>query len=172
MDDAAAVGVAQGVGNLADEVDSQVQRQGGALLLEVVIETDLAGLAAKQDGGAEFMLGVSLCFEDAGVAEALEDVVFAFRHLVHDAGIDRRLAGNEVNADSADIVLEGYVFRVPILESAVRAFGGAVDELDILFLAQRGAGLEGADDTRRFVAVALADADTVGFGELVAEFGV
>jgi hypothetical protein len=122
VDDAAAMGVAEGVGDLADEVDAEVQGEGGAVLLEVVVEADFAGFVAEEDGGAEFVLGEGLGFEDVIVAEAAEDVVLALGHFVDDAGIDGGLAGDDVDADAAGIVLERDVLGVPVLEGVVGAF--------------------------------------------------
>ena len=53
MDDAAAVGVAESVGDLANEIDPEVQGEGCAVLLEVMVEADLARLVAKEDGWAD-----------------------------------------------------------------------------------------------------------------------
>ena len=89
---------------------------------EVVVEADFAGLVAEEDGGAEFVLGEGLGFEDVVVAEAAEDVVLAFGHFVDDAGIDGGLARDDVDADTAGIVLERYVLGVPVLEGVVWAF--------------------------------------------------
>ena len=142
MDDAAAVGVADGVGDLADEVDAEVQGEGGAVLLEVVVEADFARLVAEQDGGAELVLGEGLGLENVGVAEAAEDVVFAFGHFVDDAGIDGGLAGNDVDADAAGIVLQGDVLGAPVLERVVGAFA---EEFLEFVVADAAVALGGSD---------------------------
>jgi hypothetical protein len=116
------MGVAEGVGDLADEIDAEVQGEGRTVLLEEVVETDFAGFVAEEDGGAEFVLGEGLSFEDVVVAKAAEDVVLAFGHFVDDAGIDGGLARDDVDADTAGIVLERDVLGVPVLEGVVGAF--------------------------------------------------
>ena len=93
-----------------------------SVLLEVVVQADFARLVAEEDGGAEFVLGEGLGFEDVIVAEAAEDVVLAFGHLVDDARIDGGLAGDDVDADAAGVVLERDVLGVPVLEGVVGAF--------------------------------------------------
>jgi hypothetical protein len=106
VDDSAAMSVTDGVGDLADEVDAQVQGEADAVLLEVVVEADFAGFVAEEDGGSELMLGEYLRFKDVIVAKAAEDVVFAFRHFVDATRVDSGLAGDDVDADAAGIVLE------------------------------------------------------------------
>jgi len=81
-----------GVGDLADEIDPEVEGEGGPVLLQVVVEADLAGLVAEEDGWAELVFGEGLGFEDVLVAEAAENVVFAFGHPMHLPRIDLRLA--------------------------------------------------------------------------------
>jgi len=142
VDDAASMGVAEGVGDLADEIDADVQGEAGAVLLEVVVETDFAGFVAEEDGWAEFVLGKGLSFEDVVMAEAAEDVVLAFGHLVDDAGIDGGLAGDDVDADAAGIVLERDVLGVPVLEPVVGAFG---QEFLQLVVGDAAMALGGAD---------------------------
>ena len=93
MDDAAAVRVAEGVGDLADEIDADVEGDLAVRLPEVVVQANLVRLTAKEDCRAEFVLGVALGLEDVLVAERAQDVVLALGHFVDEPGIEGRLAG-------------------------------------------------------------------------------
>src|ERR1017187_3638356 len=142
VNDSTSMGVAEGVGDLADEIDTEVQGKRCAVLLEVVVETDFAWFVAEEDGGAEFVLGEGLCFQDVIVAQAAEDVVLALGHFVDDAGIDGGLVGDDVDADAAGIVLQRHVLGVPVLEGVVGAFA---QEFLQLVVADATVALRGAD---------------------------
>ena len=77
MNDAAAVGVLQSIGELADEVEPLVQRELVSLLRQVVIQTDLIRLAAEDDGGSKFVFLEFEPFHDARMIEAVENQVLA-----------------------------------------------------------------------------------------------
>jgi hypothetical protein len=108
---------------LADEIDPDVEGDLAVSLSEVVVQANLVGFAAKQNCRAEFVLGVTLSLEDVFVAEGAKDVVLALGHLVDEAGVDSRLAGDDVDANTAGVVLERDVFGVPVLEGVVGPFG-------------------------------------------------
>jgi hypothetical protein len=89
VDDAAAVSVAEGIGDLAHKVEARIEGQSGAVLPEVEVEASLAGLVLEEERGSEFVIGVAGDFEDAGVLEAAEDFVFA-----RSGGFDDALVGS------------------------------------------------------------------------------
>jgi hypothetical protein len=76
VDDAMAVGVADGIGNLAHKVQTSREGEGLAALAQIVVEADFVGLAAEQDCGAEIVLIEFACAEDSGVLECFQYAEF------------------------------------------------------------------------------------------------
>jgi hypothetical protein len=123
VDDAAALSVAEGIGDLADKIDPDMEGDLAVRLSEVMVQANLVGFTAKQNCRAEFVFGVALGLEDVFVAERTQDVILALGHFVDEPRIDGRLSGNDVDANPAGVVLQRDVLGVPVLKGIVGAFG-------------------------------------------------
>jgi hypothetical protein len=55
VDDAVAVGISDGIRDLARQIEPHIERQGGATLAEKVIEADFAGFAPEEDRRTQFV---------------------------------------------------------------------------------------------------------------------
>ena len=74
VDDPLFVGMADGLGDLADDREPSVNRQLAAPLREIVVEPDLAGVVIEEHRGPEFVGCEVLGAEDARMIERFEEL--------------------------------------------------------------------------------------------------
>jgi len=114
--DSLAMGVAQGLGDLTDEIEPATRAKTLPALREVVIQALGAREIVVDQGRAALMLGVAPGAQDPGVADAFQDGVLALGGLAD--GCARLLAGpglDHIDAHTCALLLEGDVGSGPVL---------------------------------------------------------
>ena len=116
MDDLLAVGVADDLGDLADQVEPGVDAQLVLLLGQEVVEADGQRVVLEDQGRANFVLGEVVGPQDAGVLEGFQELELPqggpFDRL---AVIDRGPAADEVEANATAGVGDLGVHGLPVL---------------------------------------------------------
>ena len=117
MDHSFAVSIADGIGDLPQDVESLLRCQLVAVGGEVVVEANGSGVGvAKQQRRAKFMLLVLQHGEDVGMVERLDDLKFtgcrSFAPLPFFFGV---CLGHRVLANSTMDILERSMFRQSVL---------------------------------------------------------
>ena len=126
VDDPLGVGVADGVGDLAEQLQPRAGRELRPPRRQVVVEPHRPGLVGEQQRRAELVVLVVAGVEDAGVVEALEDAELARRRPLHPLPL--LLAGglgDQVLPDPAEDARQRGVLGQPVLVDA----GALVEEL-------------------------------------------
>ena len=119
MNDTAAVSVTYRFGKLADEIKTAIQRQLVAISVEVKVEAEFVGLAGKKDGRAEVVVRKGLRFQNAGMAQRAQNLIFTFGYRASTALVG--LSGSlRVDSYTAMVLLQRYVSSGPVLPGTLR----------------------------------------------------
>ena len=184
------VGVLQGLGEVAHDLEALVDAEKLAHLAQKEVETDRLGVVVEDERWPEFGVLVVLDLDDAGVVNAFEDLKLALRLADQRlAGIGGGGSGHGVDANApADGVHRGVRAFPVLVRGAFRQQRAELVVADLAVLVRRAdasfshgsgqhagvllvdaAGLDVADAARPVVE--RADDAGVGFGRLAARAG-
>ena len=140
MDDLLVVGVADDLGDLADQVEPRVDAQLVLLLGQEVVEPDGQRVVFQDQGRADFVLGEVVGPQDAGMLEGFQELELPqggpFNRL---AVIGRGPAADEVEADAAAGVGDLGMDGLPVLVAGAFAHELLQDVVADLAVPLRGA---------------------------------
>jgi hypothetical protein len=74
MDDPVTVCITNGIRDLADQIEADVEGESRSPLPKEMVQPDLVGFPSKEDGGAEFVFLKIERTENAGVIEGLQNL--------------------------------------------------------------------------------------------------
>src|SRR6185312_17494170 len=122
VNDAAAVGVTERIGHLADQVETLIERKIRAVLPQIKIEARFAGLVLEEKRRSEIGFGVAGDFENSGMFQTAQDLVFASGGGFDEARVYCRVACVVVDAYAAQVAFDGGVGSGKILPCTLWPF--------------------------------------------------